>query len=478
MKKLALIITMSLINTCESTPTQTDLLSSPVSLYFESIKDQPDKLRAFFWQMPKGGDIHHHALGSVKAEDYLDKALEQNLSIHPRSFQLYRNGLINQSQDTSQIVSIRELLSKSPDQREAIIDHWSMRNIDQYTVSHRDRFFSVFEKFEPAMIGNEAHFLSKICESAAQEHIQYIETMVGIPSIMSKAAALTQDKAWDPGISVKDHLKEWFDYLESKNIDQWADYNAEVMDHWMETTHKHGVHLKFQVVGLRIVPDQAVIFSHLLLAFKTAMISDHVVGVNFVAPEDNSVALENYSTHMAMFRFLKAKYPNVNLTLHAGELNPETGLINQEHTKFHIRQAVEIAGAQRIGHGFDVEYEDQSEDLLTHMRISNIAVEINLETNSVILSSDSASHPLKTYLEAGVPVCLSTDDAAILRSNFTNQFLMLVEYYPEVSYSEIKEIVLNSIRYSFMNETEKLEALERLNLTFKAFEKAVSNKSI
>ena len=428
--------------------------------------------------MPKGGDLHHHALGSVLAEDYLSKAVEQNLLIDSISYQLYRNGLSEEPEYPESVIPIKDLLSKSPGKREDIIDHWSIRNADQYKVSQRDRFFSVFEKFEAAMIGNEAHFLSKICEAAAGENVQYIETMVGIPSIMAKVAELITGKKWEPGISVKDHLEEWYEYLESKNIEQWADYNAEVMGHWMETTQKHGVDLKFQVVGLRVIPDQAVVFSHLMLAFKTAAISDHVVGVNFVAPEDNPSALEHYSIHMAMFRFLKEKHPEVNLTLHAGELNAAQNLIDPANTEFHIRQAVEIAGAQRIGHGFDIEHEDNFEATLTLMKLKEIAVEINLETNEVILESDSSSHPLKAYLKAGVPICISTDDAAILRSNFTNQFMMLVDYYPEVTYPEIKEMVLNSIRYSFMNSTEKPEALERLNMAFEAFEKAVSNKSI
>ena len=53
-----------------------------------------------------------------------------------------------------------------------------------------------------------------------------------------------------------------------------------------------------------------------------------------------------------------------------------------------FRQAVEIAGARRIGHGVDVFYEDRSFALLEHMRDDRIAVEICLTSNDVILGGD------------------------------------------------------------------------------------------
>ncbi len=59
---------------------------------------------------------------------------------------------------------------------------------------------------------------------------------------------------------------------------------------------------------------------------------------------------------MKMLDYLHSLYPGVHICLHAGELAP--GLVPPEGLRFHIRQAVELGHAQRIGHGVDVMDED------------------------------------------------------------------------------------------------------------------------
>ncbi|WP_208502805.1 hypothetical protein [Roseivirga sp. E12] len=465
---------MTLISACTTAPKETHYTTSQqaTETYFDQIKDQAHFLREFLWAMPKGGDIHHHALGAIWAEDYLKIAIEKDFLINPHTFQLYATESVAKAHNDSNVLNINQYLSESPVGRDLIIDSWSMRNHKVDSVKGRDHFFNSFQKFEEAMSGNEVELLSKLCKTAAAENIQYLETMVGIPSIMKQVADLTQGKEWNPGISVKDHLAEWFDYLEQKGVDAWADYNAEVMDHWMQNINTHGITLSFQTVGMRIIPDQAVIFSHLMLAFKTALLSDHVVGVNFVAPEDDAISIENYSTHMAMFRFLKSKYPEVSLTLHAGELNDTNQPING-----HIHQAVSVAGASRIGHGFDIMQQDDPQKTLELMRLKGVAVEVNIETNQVILESDSATHPLKAYLASEVPVCISSDDPGILRSDLTNQYQLALQYLPELSYQDIKKLVFNSIEYSFLNQGKKNEVRLGLTEAFQKFEFQIMTKN-
>lgn len=468
---------MTTLIACQSTDNTYKVSSSQFETqsYFESIKNDKHALRNFFFYMPKGGDIHHHALGAIKAEDYLEKALEKKLLIRPENHQLFPS---NQSEEISEsLMEVNQFLEANPEEEDKIIDSWSMRNYKANNVNGHDHFFDTFFKFEEAMIGNEPELLSKLCKEAATENLQYIETMVAVPSIIKRVSKLAETKEWKPEISVKDHLAEWYDHFEHNDIDHWVDYNVEVMDHWIEKTNTHGVTLRFQTVGFRILPNQAEVFGHLILAFKTALRSKNVVGVNFVAPEDHPLAIENYNTHMAMFRFLKKRFPKVNLSLHAGELNPEINRSIIDAVQFHIGHAVKIAGAQRIGHGFDLRYEKNKQETLKLMLIKGIAVEINLETNEVILESDSSSHPLRDYLEAGVPVCISSDDAGILRSDLSHQYVLLTEYIPEITFSEIKEIVFNSIRYSFLNKKEQGESIEILKRKFKLFETELQKKN-
>ena len=75
-------------------------------------------------------------------------------------------------------------------------------------------------------------------------------------------------------------------------------------------------------------------FSSLYAAFKAANNSEWIVGVNLVGPENDIVAIRNYSLHMMMLAYLKEKYPSVNRAIHAGELT--LGMVRPKNLTFHI----------------------------------------------------------------------------------------------------------------------------------------------
>jgi adenosine deaminase len=84
-----------------------------------------------------------------------------------------------------------------------------------------------------------------------------------------------------------------------------------------------------------------------------------------------------------------------------------------------VRQAVEVAGIDRIGHGVDVMYEQEPEKLLKDMAAKQVLVEINLTSNEDVLGVSGKSHPFPIYCKFGVPVALSTDDEGIERIDLT-----------------------------------------------------------
>jgi adenosine deaminase/adenosine deaminase CECR1 len=87
------------------------------------------------------------------------------------------------------------------------------------------------------------------------------------------------------------------------------------------------------------------------------------------------------------------------------------------------------------------------------------------------LKVKDSRHPLTLYKDFGVPIVISTDDAGILRSNMTEQYVLLAKRYKDVSYQEIKEFVYNSITYSFIKEEKvKKQLINDLDNRFKAFE--------
>jgi adenosine deaminase len=163
----------------------------------------------------------------------------------------------------------------------------------------------------------------------------------------------------------------------------------------------------------------------------------------------------------------------VPVALHAGEL--WLGLVPPADLAFHIRQAIEIAGARRIGHGVSVAFERDAAGLLAKMRARPVMVEINLTSNDVILGVRGKDHPLPAYLAAGVPVVISTDDAGVSRINLTNEYFRAARDY-DLGYRTLKAIAHNALTYSFLDEAQKRKELDRLDRAAAEFESSVAGQ--
>jgi adenosine deaminase len=150
---------------------------------------------------------------------------------------------------------------------------------------------------------------------------------------------------------------------------------------------------------------------------------------------------------MKMVQYLHSVYPKVNISLHAGELTP--GLVPPEGLRFHIRQAVELGHAERIGHGVDVMYEDNAQVLLKEMAQKHVMVEINLSSNEGILGIKGAEHPFSIYRAAHVPVALSTDDEGVSRIDITHEYTRAALDY-HLSYEDLKQLARTGMEHNFL----------------------------
>ena len=164
-------------------------------------------------------------------------------------------------------------------------------------------------------------------------------------------------------------------------------------------------------------------------------------------PEDDHTAMANYELQMKQIGYLHGIYPKTHISLHAGELAP--GLVPPDGLRFHIRMAVEVAHAERIGHGVDVMFEDRPYELLKEMAANHVMVEINLTSNDVILGITGYDHSFQTYRKYKVPIALSTDDEGVSRVDLTHEYARAVETFA-LSYGDLKQIVRTSIEHSFL----------------------------
>ncbi len=411
------------------------------SQYFTSIQHHPRKLAIFLHDMPKGADLHTHLGGASRAENMIDYAKVDPFCVNAKNFAVQmnpsctRNYLLTESKKNAALYN-------------AIIDAWSMRNFHPGKESGHDHFFASFEKYLPLLEKHRAEMLREVVEKACRENVLYLELMI-MPD-NNRSGLLASRIAWDPNLT---RLREKL--LKNGLMPITTDISRQ-LDSYEKKLNTIGTikgkntcadfKLRYLYQVLREQPLVQV-FAQLLAGFELATRDLRVVGLNLVQAEDGQIAMRDYTVQMQMVKFLHHLYPNVAISLHAGELVP--GLVPAQGLRFHIRQAVEIAQANRIGHGLDIRYEDKADQLLTEMAKRHILVEINLSSNAAVLNVKAKDHPLLLYRRYQVPVALSTDDEGVLRTNLTEQYQIAVLNY-QFSYLSLKKLVRNSIQYSFL----------------------------
>jgi adenosine deaminase len=107
-----------------------------------------------------------------------------------------------------------------------------------------------------------------------------------------------------------------------------------------------------------------------------------------------------------------ARLGRLGLTAHAGEDAPAD----------YVWQAVDELGVERIGHGCSAA---RDPDLVKRLARDRIAVEVCLSSNyHTGAVRGAARHPLLTFLEAGVPVALCSDNSTVSRTDAVRESLI------------------------------------------------------
>ena len=416
--------------------------------YLDSVRRQPPLLLAFLQQMPKGGDLHVHLSGAVYAESMIDWASDNALCVDRSTAKLIRASCDSCEKDTNK-PSVR-CTYQDHILYNQLVDAWSMRNWRRATESGHDHFFATFDKFGPAMENHTGDALAEVASRAAADHLQYVEVMLTADG--GQAAALGAKVGWDdafPRLREKVLANGLADVVASvrSRADNDEARKRELL-HCGTAQAGAGcdVTIRYLYQVLRGLPREQV-FAQILLGFELTKADSRFVGFNLVMPEDYYVPMHDFDLHMRIIEALRKFYPGAHVSLHAGEL--AMGLVPPEGLRFHIRESVERAGAERIGHGVDVMSENDPLGLLKEMAKKNVLVEICLTSNDVILGVSGDGHPLPVYMKYGVPVALATDDEGVSRSDMTHEYLRATETY-NLTYADLKRMARQSLAHSFL----------------------------
>jgi adenosine deaminase len=422
---------------------------------FEAARANPLDLHAFLARMPKGADLHYHLSGGIYAETFIRNAAEDGLCVDLATRAFARPQAAAQSQPPQPVCGEGKVPAAKAfsDQHlyDALIDAFSMRSFVSYAgVSGHDHFFDTFGKFGATSPSHTSEWLDEVATRAASQNEQYVELMV-TPNF-DHTASIAKELGWNDDLAKlrSDLLARGLrdDVPVARAAYDEAGPQRRVRERCGQPQESPAckVTMRFLYQVLRGFPKEQV-FAQTLLGFEVASVDPRFVGINFVMPEDGTTSMADYALQMKMVGFLHGLYPKVHITLHAGEL--AEGLVTPDGLCCHIRQAVEDAHAERIGHGVDVMHEDRPYELLKEMAAKHVMVEINLTSNDVILGVAGKDHPLPIYRKFHVPVAFSTDDEGVSRIDLTHEYVRAVETYA-LSYAELKQMVRTGLEHNFL----------------------------
>ncbi|MEU6547879.1 adenosine deaminase [Streptomyces sp. NPDC046859] len=172
-----------------------------------------------------------------------------------------------------------------------------------------------------------------------------------------------------------------------------------------------------------------------------------VVGFDIAGAEDGFPAAD----HLDAFQHLRRE--SVPFTIHAGEAH---GLPS-------IHQAVQVCGAQRIGHGVRIT-EDIVDGKLGRLagwvRDRRIALEMcptsNLQTGA---ATSIAGHPITALKDLGFRVTLNTDNRLVSGTTMTREMALLAE---EAGWTveDLRTVTVNAVKSAFIPFDERKALLE------------------
>lgn len=140
----------------------------------------------------------------------------------------------------------------------------------------------------------------------------------------------------------------------------------------------------------------------------------------------------------------------LHLLMHAGEVGgPEK-----------VREAVELLGVERIGHGIAAAQDPALMDLLVDRRIPlEVCPKSNLCTGALarqlrLAHVQIGDHPLPQLWRHGIPLVLATDDPAMFRTTLLGEYENAAKM--GLNETELGQLVEMSFEHAFLSKDEKL----------------------
>jgi adenosine deaminase len=193
-----------------------------------------------------------------------------------------------------------------------------------------------------------------------------------------------------------------------------------------------GIKAGMVITGIRTIdPDQSLELARLAVAWK----GRGVVAFDLAGAEAGQPAARHREA------FYHVMNNNLPATVHAGEtFGPES-----------IHMAIHRCGAKRIGHGTRLEEDPDLMDFVTDHRIPlEICLTSNVRSGVV---AEVGSHPLRRYHEAGLRVCLNTDNTLFADTDMVRELRLAADTF-DLTLLQLEDILLAGFKSAFLSEAE------------------------
>ena len=147
--------------------------------------------------------------------------------------------------------------------------------------------------------------------------------------------------------------------------------------------------------------------------------------------------------------YREARDCGLHVTAHAGE---SAGAES-------VRDAVELLGVERIGHGLAAA---RDPEVMALLRERQVPLEVCLTSNVATgLLARVGDHPLPKFLGAGLAVTLSSDDPAMFNTTVAQELALAADQF-HLSNQQIVRLVQNAIGSAFLSQGERAALLAEL----------------
>lgn len=417
------------------------VLAAPAAAAPDLSKMGAAELAVFLKAFPKGGELHNHLGGSTPAEDLLAWAAEDGSCVDMVELAI-RATCAGEAMKPAAEVQADEAL------RSTVIDSLTTRHPRFRGRSGHDQFFSSFARrgMTPKRWGDA---LAEVMEGLARQNTFYAELMISPQAFPARAVGARVGWQGDAAATRLALTEAGLEQLVPAAMAETDAMEARAREILRCGTPQARpgcqVTARYLVQAIRQGPPEQTM-AQLQMGVALVAADKRWVGLQLVAPEDSHDATRFYDVHMRIVAELTDQGRSTPVALHAGELTLEVA--TPEAMSDHVRDAVRIAGARRIGHGVALPHELEAEATAREMAARGVLIEVNMLSNQAILQIAPQDHPYAWFRKMGVPVALSTDDAGITRTELSGDYAAAVKN--GATYGDLKIAARNAIAYSFL----------------------------